>query len=106
MSLVLPLLLLRREVDLFGVPDPRDLRALLALRVRAVRRRRVGRERATERLLDARDAADGLHIRDLVAVGVGDDLLDEVVRDAVAVVVELDLAPRRVQRDALQSLLQ
>ena len=41
---------------------------------------------------------DRLHVRHLVAVGVGDDLLDVVVRDAVAVVVELDLAPRRVER--------
>src|SRR4051812_47656664 len=98
--------LLRREVDLLGVANPRGLVALLALRVRAVRRRRVGGERPAERLLDARDLPDSLHVRDLVAVGVGDDLLDEVVRDAVAVLVELDLAPRRVERDRLQSLLQ
>src|SRR4051812_37038471 len=98
--------LLRREVDLLGVADPGRLVALRALRVGAVGSRRVGRERAAERLLDAGDAHDRLHVRDLVAVGVGDDLLDEVVRDAVAVLVELDLAPRRVEGDGLQSLLE
>src|SRR3954452_3546368 len=47
--------LLRREVDLLGVADPRRGLALLALRVRAVGRRRGRREEPVEGLVDLRD---------------------------------------------------
>src|SRR5687767_7284236 len=73
--------LLRREVDLFGVADPRRGLAGLALRVGPVRSGRLGREEPVEGLVDLRDLAERLHVRHAVAVGVLGDLLDVDVAD-------------------------
>src|SRR5215218_5000999 len=87
------------ERHLLGVPHPRRGLALLALRVGAVRRRRVRREEAVERL-DVRHAVAGLVL---------DDLLDVDVGDRLPVVVELHVAPRGLlarQRHARELPLQ
>src|SRR5688572_14514057 len=83
------------ERHFLGVPHPRRGLALLALRVGAVRRRRVRREEAVERLVDVRHLAECLDVRHAVAGLVLDDLLDVDVGDRLAVVVELDVAPGR-----------
>src|SRR3954447_2172447 len=69
---------------------PRRRIRLLALRVGPVGRRRLGAEEAAERLVDLRNRLDRLHVGDAVPVVVRDDLLEEVVHDRLAVLVELD----------------
>src|SRR5918995_5545407 len=101
--------LLAPEVHGLGVADPRRRGALLALRVVAIRRRRVGAEHAVERLVDVGDPADGLDVRHAVARLVRDDLLHEHVGDRLAVLVERHVAPRGLvarERQPGQRLLQ
>src|SRR5688500_11736478 len=101
--------LLRREVDLFGVADPRRGLAGHALRVGPVRSGRLGREDPVERLVDVVDLAERLHVRRTVTIRVLDDLLDVAGADRLAVVVELDVAPRSLvaaQGDARERLLE
>src|SRR4051794_33988321 len=85
-----------------GLADPRQ-RALLAGRVVAARCRRLARERAAERLPDARDLADRLR-RQLAVLQV--QLAVEDVEDRLPVRVEPDRPVRPPERRRAQRLLE
>src|SRR5581483_297772 len=76
---------------------------LLARRERAPRRRRARAERAAERLVDLRHVRDRADVQ-LAVVQV--ELLDELILDRVAVLVEADRPVARVEHDLGQRLPQ
>src|SRR6266508_133474 len=85
---------------------PRGRSARLARRMGPVRRRRLWAEGPSERLVDLRDRLDRLHVRHSVAGVVLDDLLQEVVHDRLAVLIELDRPERGVELQVRQRVVE